>query len=225
MNQSTKEALLEQFREYLEITQLGTDHEDSSERDSDLFSLFTELAALHNEVRIESRQFKATFEQFKSLFDLVQVNQDNLTKEVEKCRTEQKVQQRETTRSLLYDFLEIYDRLEASLVLLDKYTPSFLGRFCKTNERLIDGLREGQAITKRRLEQVLIRYQVRPLEVVGKPLDPHTMRAIEVAIDPDVEHGIVVEELRKGFMWADELLRVAEVKVNRKDPSLHHDSK
>ncbi len=54
MDQSTKEKLIEQFREYLETEQIN---EEKSQQ-TDLFSLFTELAALRNEIKLESRQVK-----------------------------------------------------------------------------------------------------------------------------------------------------------------------
>lgn len=76
-------------------------------------------------------------------------------------------------------------------------------------------LSEGQAITLRRLDQTLNRYRVQPLEVLNKTLDPHTMRVVEVDQQPNLAEGIVTEEIRKGFLWEDEVLRLAEVKVNK----------
>jgi molecular chaperone GrpE len=61
----------------------------------------------------------------------------------------------------------------------------------------------------------LQRYQVLPIDCVGKALDPHTMNAVEIAHDPKVANGTVVEELRKGFLFENEVLRLAEVKVNK----------
>jgi molecular chaperone GrpE len=61
--------------------------------------------------------------------------------------------------------------------------------------------------------------QVVALPVQGQPLDPHTMRVAEVDQRPDLANGIVTEELRKGYLWQGELLRLAEVKVNRQPGS------
>jgi len=41
------------------------------------------------------------------------------------------------------------------------------------------------------------------------------MRAAEIEQRSDIGNGIVTEELRKGYLWQGELLRLAEVKVNR----------
>ena len=46
-------------------------------------------------------------------------------------------------------------------------------------------------------------------------LDPHTMNAVEIDRDPKIDNGIVLEELRKGFLFEDQVLRIAEVKVNK----------
>jgi len=42
------------------------------------------------------------------------------------------------------------------------------------------------------------------------------MRAAELDQCPNLANGIVTEELRKGYLWQGELLRLAEVKVNRR---------
>jgi molecular chaperone GrpE len=211
MDESTKEKLIAQFSAYLDSYQVNEETQQT-----DLFSLFTELAALRNEVKIESRQVKNALDLFKETFDTLQSSHEQLTKEIEHCRSEQSRQLRDNTRPLLLAFLDIYDRLEASLATLNSYTPSSWTHFCKREIRMVRGLQEGQAMTLRRLEQLLARYQIRPLEVLNKPLDPHSMQAVETDSQPQIENGIVTAELRKGFMWENELLRPAEVKVNKK---------
>jgi molecular chaperone GrpE len=213
MDESTKESLTEQFRTYLDSYQA----DEETTQKTDLFSLFTELAALRNEVKLESRQVKTALDLFKDSFDTVQSSYDQLNKDLERCRHEQGAQKREITQALLLAFLDVYDRLEAGMKTLNNYTPSLLAAyFCKRERRLIQGLQEGQAMTLRRTLQLLARYQVHPLDVLNKPLDPHRMQAVEVDSQPKLENGIVTEELRKGFMWGDEVLRLAEVKVNKK---------
>ena len=212
MDENTKEHLIEQFRAYLD-----TDSINEETQQTDLFSLFTELAALRVEVKLESRQVKSALDLFKTTFDTLQSSSDQLSRELEHCHNAQERQIRENTRTLLLAFLDIYDRLEAGLATLKSYSPSFFGiYFSKREIRLIRGLQDGQAMTLRRLDQLLARYQVRPLEALNKALDPHSMQAVEVDSQPGIENGIVTGELRKGFMWENEILRLAEVKVNKR---------
>ncbi|OQW95992.1 MAG: nucleotide exchange factor GrpE [Beggiatoa sp. IS2] len=234
MDEMTKTELLKQFNAYLEETELP--QENNHTTPTDLFSLLSELVALRSEVKIEARQAKASLEQSKMVFDLLQANQESLAKELERHRLEQAHQSREMLRLLLLEFLEAYDRLAAGLTILNNYKPFVTslgigGVFCKQprrlfqeslerQERFVNGIREGQAITLRRLEQTLSRYRVYPLEPLGKPLEPHSMRAIEIENRKDVENGIVTGEIRKGFIWENEVLRLAEVKVNKIESSL-----
>ncbi|HDN25543.1 MAG TPA: nucleotide exchange factor GrpE [Thioploca sp.] len=210
MDESTKERLIAQFRAYLD-----TDTVDEETQQTDLFSLFTELAALRNEVKLESRQVKNALDLFKGTFDTLQASNDQLINELEHCRSEQNRQLRENTRTLLLAFLDVYDRLDAGMTTLNSYTSSSWRHFCKRETRLIRGLQEGQAMTLRRLDKLLASYGVHPLDVLNKPLDPHCMRAVEVDSQPQMTNGIVTGELRKGFMWKEVVLRPAEVKVNK----------
>ena len=70
-------------------------------------------------------------------------------------------------------------------------------------------------MTLRRLEETLARHQVRPLETLGSIVDPHTMTVVELDHRPDLDNGVVTAELRKGFLWGEETLRLAEVKANK----------
>lgn len=212
MDEATKYQLLEQFRTYLETCNID-DRGDETTPTTDLFSLFTELAGLRNEVKLEARQFKSALDQFKTVVDALHSTQAQWKQDVEE---RQRSQRRETMRSMLLEMLEVYDRLEDGLATLSNYTPSRWTRWFNKHQILVmGGLKEGQAMTLRRFNQFLTRYRVRPIEVLNKPLDPHCMQALEADSQPHLENGIVTGELRKGFLWEEELLRPAEVKVNK----------
>jgi molecular chaperone GrpE len=219
MEEALKETMLAQFRAYLD--QVGTGVEASADapeegRTVDLFALFSELVALKSEVRLEARQFKTSLDQFREAFGTVQSSHAVLQAEVERGRAERQTVQREAQRPLLLDLLDLRDRLEAGLPSLGKR-----GRWwCKGQDKLLATLREGQEITLRRLDRVLEARRVRPIEALGRSLDPHTMRATAVESRRELADGVVTAELRKGFLWEGEVLRPAEVKVNRTTESL-----
>ena len=56
-----------------------------------------------------------------------------------------------------------------------------------------------------------------PITVVDRPFDPRLARVVGTTRDPARAAGLVVQELRAGFHWDDELLRAAEVIVNATD--------
>lgn len=211
MDQAVREDLIAQFRTYLE----GVEDEPAAPPDD--FSLFAELSGLKNEVKLEARQVREAIDQFKSVFGTLQADNEALTRELESRRTAEKTLRREALRPLLLQLLDLRDRLEAGLELSAPPKRSWRARWFRQPDELLDSMREGQRMSLRRLDRILGDYRVRPLEALENPLDPHTMRVVEVESRPDRDQGIVTGELRKGFFWDDELLRPAEVKVNKRD--------
>lgn len=220
MDTDTKEQLLERFRAYLdELPETALEEPNEENRRTDLYSLFAELVALKNEVRLESRQVRTALDEFKSVFDALQTSQSQLGEELERARAALPEQRRTALKPLLLELVDLRDRLEDGLRALQNRRPSLLGRLCRSEQALLQAVAQGQDISLRRLDQMLSAQQVVALPVHGKPLDPHTMRAAELDRRPELANGIVTEELRKGYLWRGELLRLAEVKVNRQPGS------
>lgn len=218
MDSEIKQQLLERFRAYLD-EQPEAAPDELAENRTDLYSLFSELVALKNEVRLESRQVKTVLDEFRAVFETLQTSQSQLSNELDRARNAVPDQQRAALKPVLLELVELRDRFEAGLRVLHNYHPTLwvrvLGR--RRRERnLLQAIAQGQDISLRRLDQILNAQQVVPLAAEGQPLDPHTMRAAELDQRPDLANGIVTEELRKGYLWQGELLRLAEVKVNRR---------
>jgi molecular chaperone GrpE len=220
MNIETKEQLLERFRVYLdELPDAAPAEPGEENRRTDLYSLFAELVTLKNEVRLESRQVKTVLDEFRAVFETLQASQAQLGGELERARAALPEQRRVALKPVLLELVELHDRLAAGLRALQSYRPTVLGRLLGLGRReraVLQAIAQGQDISLRRLEQLLNSQQVTALAVLGQPLDPHTMRAAEVEHRNDVGNGIVTEELRTGYLWQGELLRLAEVKVNRR---------
>jgi len=73
--------------------------------------------------------------------------------------------------------------------------------------------REGVAIIHRQLADLLQRRGVRPIDAVGAMFDPRLHQAVTYESVPGHEDGEVVEELRRGYLLGDRLLRPSMVKV------------
>lgn len=215
MDETTKDELTRQFRACLE--QLPEDNLEaiSPEGSTDLYTLFAELTALKNEVKIESRQVKSALEEFKAVFETLQEAQGHMAAELTRSRKDRDELSRALLRPLLRELLDLHDRLAAGLAAATFHRPSFFVRLCKREGRMIEGLRNGQQMTLRRLEALLASCQVRPIEVLGQSFDPARMHAAETESRPELAEGVVTAELRKGFFWDEELLRIPEVKINK----------
>lgn len=56
---------------------------------------------------------------------------------------------------------------------------------------------------------------VKPIKAVGEKFDANLHNAVMMDEESDVEEGIITEELQKGFMYKEEVLRHSMVKVKK----------
>ncbi len=183
----------------------------------DLTTLFSDLAGLKSEVKAESRQFKVTLDTLSEAVTTLAADNQALKNELAAYSERMQQQCHDVQRAILLDIIDIYDRLNASYLSLQNYRPmtSLFNRSKQQDVRFIESFRMGQEITLKRFEQWLQRQFVHPVNCVGQLFDAHTMTTLEIGHDPQLENGIVLEELRKGFLFKDQVLRLAEVKVNK----------
>lgn len=100
--------------------------------------------------------------------------------------------------ALVTDLLPVLDSLERAL-LMDSSADATL--------------RSGVELTARMLAEALTRYGVRPIVAVGQPFDPTKHEAITQVESADHDEGTVVEELQRGYLLRDRVIRPSMVKV------------
>ena len=159
---------------------------------------------------------KSALDQFRSLLEQLQSDKSSLIDQLARSREQEQKQSRDAMRPLLLQLLDLRDRIEAGVEAAESYRPKRFTRLRRRREiDVINALQEGQALTLGRLDQLLASFDVLPIEVLNHLLDPHTMRAAELDQQAGLADGLVTAECRKGFFWGSEVLRVAEVKVNK----------
>lgn len=216
MDAEEKARLIEEFRACLEDWEEEAGDSDAADEPIvNLALLFAELSVLRNEVRTEARQFKTALDDMRALTELLNDQNQRLTRDLDRTREAEGNAQRQTERRLLLDMLDVRDRIAAAVAVFHDYQPTFLARFAPTETKLAHGLGEGIELTLQRLDDLLVERRVRAIETVGGRLDPHTMRAVGIDSVPQSVSGEVLRETRRGYMRDDELLRVAEVVVNK----------
>jgi molecular chaperone GrpE len=78
---------------------------------------------------------------------------------------------------------------------------------------VVTSAREGVEMIRRSLLDVLRRQQLVPLEVLGKTFDPVRMYAMGRQECADVEENTVVQEVVRGYLWQNRVLRESRVMV------------
>jgi molecular chaperone GrpE len=109
------------------------------------------------------------------------------------------------------------DRLNAwRKALVGKFLPVLDNLRRATTYQNSEGLREGLDATLKEFEQLLAGEQLRPIEIVGKPFDPRLAEAIATTESPNADEGTVIEEVRRGYLLGDDVLRPALVVVAKR---------
>jgi molecular chaperone GrpE len=105
---------------------------------------------------------------------------------------------------IILELLNVLDDLERSVSLAEthKQDPS---AFLKGVEMILAHLYE-----------MLKEYGVKPIEAEGKIFDPHCHEALMQVENKELPEHTVVEELQKGYLLNDRVIRTAKVKVSKK---------
>jgi molecular chaperone GrpE len=77
-----------------------------------------------------------------------------------------------------------------------------------------DVLIQGVELTLKQLTGALARFHVIPVETVGRPFNPATHQAVTSVASKDVPNQHVVDELQRGYLLHDRILRAAMVSVS-----------
>ena len=104
----------------------------------------------------------------------------------------------EGKRALLLPLLEIIDDMENAIRSAN-------------NEK--QHLAQGLQIIHRKLLALLKVHGVLPFDSVGMVFNPDEHDAVAMVEREDIEPGTIVDELRRGYRWNNELLRPAQVRV------------
>ena len=72
---------------------------------------------------------------------------------------------------------------------------------------------QGVQIIHQKFLSLLAAHGVVPFESVGSPFNHNLHEAVAMLENEDIEPETVVEELRRGYLWNNELLRTAQVRV------------
>jgi molecular chaperone GrpE len=78
-------------------------------------------------------------------------------------------------------------------------------------------LKEGVQLIYNKLVKVLDEQGVKKIEAVGKPFDVHYHEALMQKADNSVPPHTVLEELEKGYMYKDKVIRHSKVVVSSED--------
>ncbi len=173
-----------------------------------------------------------------SLEDAAETNKDNQVVESDTAAEEPPAKEEATREEPPEPESERYLRLAAEFDNYRKRTSREFGEIIKTaNTRLLrelieikdnferaldektapenhDSYRKGVELIYNQLAELLKKENIEPIESIGKPFDPLYHEAMMQQESEKYEEGIVCQELQRGYLLGDRVLRHARVIVS-----------
>lgn len=156
----------------------------------------TESADEASSAELEKLQAEVLEHQQRTL--RVQADFDNFRRRTQK---EKEDLGKYASSKLITELLPVIDNFERALQASEE-NPEF------------ESFSKGVSMIFRQLESVLATEGLTAMKSVGEPFNPEYHQAIMQVESEEYEEGIVVEEVQKGYMLKDKVLRPAMVKVS-----------
>jgi molecular chaperone GrpE len=81
-----------------------------------------------------------------------------------------------------------------------------------------ESLHKGVELIYNHLKEILTKEGLKEIEALGKPFDPNFHEAVTQAESDEYDEGIIIEEISRGYMLNDRLLRASKVVVSKGKP-------
>jgi molecular chaperone GrpE len=120
-----------------------------------------------------------------------------------RMRKEHEATAQYAVQDLILDLLPEFDNFERAAKLTE-------------NSKDIDKFVEGVKLIEEQLFKVLEKYGVKSIETVGKPFDPNLHEAVAEEENNELSHHTVIEELQRGFLLKERVIRPSKVKVSKR---------
>ena len=148
-------------------------------------------------------KLKAAEESAKKYLDLYARSQAEMENLKKRLRREKEDFLKFANESLLKELLPVVDNLENAL----KHAQ---------DENSVEALREGIELTLKGMKDALAKAGVQEIKAVGERFDPNYHHAVSQEETDEVEPGTVLQELQKGYLLNQRLLRPAMVVVSKR---------
>lgn len=154
--------------------------------------------AVPEEASLEIQRLLAEVEEHKQRLLRTQADYDNFRRRTQKEKEELG---KYASAKLITELLPVVDNFERALNTT-------------SDNAEVASYAKGVEMILRQFEGVLQAEGLTAMETVGQPFNPEYHQAIMQVESEDHEEGIVVEELQKGYLLKDKVLRPAMVKVS-----------
>ncbi|MGA7953389.1 MAG: nucleotide exchange factor GrpE [Gloeobacterales cyanobacterium] len=241
-----RQALFEKFLAVLQTEPslpeyLGEEPESASPFDP--YQMVAEWIALRHEIKQQGKLSQAAQNALQKALEELQAEKAHLQQQLATSQQQDLTQSNQ--KSLWLDLLAVVDALEQAcnhwqeqIEVIDQTQPQAVAQLRPFWKRWFEQLtqsnldkamsapsslrdvlvsnQQGVDLIRRSLLDVLRQQQVVPINAKEHPFDPKTMYAIGRQSSPSFPENTVIQEVVRGYMWGDQVLREAQVIVAAK---------
>lgn len=238
-----KQALFEKFLTVIETPPplpeyLGEPPESVTEFDP--YQMVAEWIALRQEVKQQGKLFQGASNTLQAA--LTELQSDKASLQQQLAIAQQQEMSQDDRKALWRDLIGVVDALDRACnhwqaqiadldlaqtnsanhpqslwqKLIGKTPDSGKSLSSSSIREILVSDQQGGELIRRSLLDVLRQRQVLPILALAKPFDPKTMYAVGRQVTTEFPENTVIQEVMRGYMWGEQVLREAQVIVAAK---------
>ena len=178
-----------------------------------------------SKVKKDESQVKDTKETEKTVEDQLKITQEKLLRTMAEMENQRRRFEKEKQDAFEFGG---YNFAKESLSLLDnidRAVTSFKNDENLKKNKDLNKIIEGIEVVKKDLVSIFKKNEIEPIICINKKFDPNYHQAMLELEDNSKEHGTVVQEIQKGYMMKNRLLRPSLVGVTKKREEINDKNK
>jgi len=152
----------------------------------------------------------------ETLEDKLNIIQDKLLRTMAEMENQRRRFEKEKQEAFEFGGFNFANESLSLLDNIDRAIMSFKNDENLKNSKDLNKIIEGIEVVKKELVSIFKKNGIEPIECINKKFDPNFHQAMIEVKDNIKEPGMVVQEIQKGYMMKDRLLRPSLVGVTKK---------
>ena len=170
----------------------------------------------NKEPKVELKEKKENIKKEENLDDKLKTVEEKLLRTMAEMENQRRRFEKERQEAFEFGGFNFARESLSLLDNIDRATASFKNDENLKNNKDLDKIIEGIEVVKKDLISIFKKNGIELIECMNKKFDPNFHQAMLEIEDNTKESGMVVQEMQKGYMMKDRLLRPSLVGVTKK---------
>ncbi len=159
---------------------------------------------------------KGSIKKEESLEDKLKITEEKLLRTLAEMENQRRRFEKERQEAFEFGGFNFAKESLSLLDNIDRAVVSFKKDVNLKNNKDLEKIIDGIEVVKKDLVSIFKKNNIEPIDCVNKKFDPNYHQAMLEVEDNSKDYGVVVQEIQKGYMMKDRLLRPSLVGVTKK---------